>query len=25
VDGEQFLAIASGTNIFAFGLQEVNP
>ena len=22
---EQFLAIASGTNVFAFGLQEVNP
>jgi alcohol dehydrogenase (cytochrome c) len=25
VDGQQFFAIASGTNVFAFGLQEVNP
>jgi len=25
VDGDQFLAIASGTNVFAFALQEVNP
>jgi hypothetical protein len=25
VDGQQFLAIASGTNVFAFGLQGIHP